>query len=65
MLLDKVDIKHRRVWEVIAALIEYGATKKKVVMSPATALGGGHWTEGEDPLGTLMLYEIAKMKINK
>lgn len=57
ILLEKVNIKHKRAWEVIAALIEAGATKRHGIYDKHT-----HTQGPEDPLLTLMLYEIAKIK---
>lgn len=60
LLLDKVNLQHKRVWEVIATLIDSGATKKKLVKSTRYP---NEWVEGDDPLSTLMLREFAKMKL--
>lgn len=57
ILLEKVNIKHKRAWEVIAALIEAGATKRHGVYDERT-----HTQGPADPLLTLMLNEIAKIK---
>ncbi len=61
MLLDKVNLKHKRVWEIITALIECGATKKKV--TKRFSYSNEYWEEVNDTLGTLMLYELSKMKL--
>ena len=62
-LLTKVNLKHKRVWEVIAALIDNGATKKRLVRDDSYS--GAIYVEQDDPLATLMLYEFAKMKLTK
>ena len=58
-LLKKVNLKHKRVWEVIVALIDNGATKKQL----ARSYNSNYYDEQDDPLATLMLYEFAKMKL--
>lgn len=60
LLLERVNIKCERVWEIILALIEAGATKRHGVYDEVTRTFGP-----EDQLTTLMLYEIAKMKVSK
>ena len=65
MLLDKVNFNNSRVWEVILALIEGGAMKKKLVKLPRTRTAFDYndiVKEEDDVLCTLMLYELAKIK---
>lgn len=62
LLLKKVDIKHPRVWEVVVALIDCGAQRKRWYRPAEPYSRSG---EEDDPLGTLLLYEFAKQKLSK
>ena len=61
ILLEKVNLKHKRVWEVVLALIDSGATKKKLIEIKKNKYERD-FEEADDALATLMLYEFAKMK---
>ena len=68
MLLQKINLKNSRIWEVIVALIDGGAMKKKLVKVTRAQMAFDYYSvvrEEDDVLGTLMLYEFAKMKIDK
>ena len=61
ILLEKVNLKHKRVWEVVLTLIDSGATKKKLIEIKKNKYERD-FEEVDDALATLMLYEFAKMK---
>ena len=61
LLLGAVNTKHERAWEVIASLIDCGATKVFHVRDDYS----GSWNTIEDPLGTLALRTIAELRSRK
>ena len=62
-LLDKVNLSHEKLWEVVAALIEGGA--KKFITYYESTDGRSYPRKAYDDLVTKMLYDFAIIKIHK